>query len=154
MDRRGQSSRARGGAAAALLVAALASPGCDDGPADPPSLPRLVLLAVTDPVLDPAAPVPASILWYSTREGRAWVADRTGNPLVEAVHALGGEIVRSRVAIEALSPGDNELEVILAPDSGEPTLRAVALVSVDADCTRPEHCRPGTFCVDYACITD
>lgn len=140
--------------ARSLALLALVLPSCDDGAEDPPSLPRLVILAVTDPVFEGGGSRPASLLWYSTREGRAWVADRTGNPVNDAVHASGGELVRSDVAVEQLAPGDNQLEVILAPDSGGEALRAVAVVSVDAECTRSEHCAEEFHCSDFACVPD
>jgi hypothetical protein len=133
------------------LIALLAlAAACDDGEPDPPSQARIVLLAVTDPTFPPEALQPASILWLSTRAGRAWIQDQEGHLLGSQVEVAGGEVVRSLIVAEDLDPGDNSVEVVLAPDAGGASLRATAIVGVSAMCTRHDHCTPER-CVAYVC---
>jgi hypothetical protein len=123
---------------------------CDGEQSEPPSEARIVLFAVNDPVLDAAEVEPGSVLWLSTRAGRGWISTSDGRTLGSHVPVTGGAINRTEIWPSELEPGDNALEVRLAPDSGEDAMRASIVITVSGECTRREHC-PGGQCIGFRC---
>lgn len=134
----------------ALLSTVLLGMACDDGAPETPSSARIVVLSVTDPVVGTDPVELGVVLFLSTRAGQAWLLDDTGRQLTDRVWVGGGEIARIDVEPLELEPGDNRLELRLAPDSGGVTLTARVVLTLDAECTRSTHCGGGR-CVDFHC---
>jgi len=107
---------------------------------------------VVEPALDTELADPAGVLFLSTRGGQAWIArEQDGEVLVDRARVSGGELVFFRVEPILLEPGPNALTLSVATDSGE-TLRERITISLDAECTRAEHCQAGD-CFRYRCQT-
>ena len=136
---------------AMALVASMTS-ACDDSTEpDPPAAAEIIVVAVVDPDLSaPASPVPARLLWFSTRTGVArFLSDQ--RELCNRAAVSGGELVTTSIDPSQLIPGINDVEIRLVPQRGGDELVKRVQLYVDAECTWPSHCPGEPDCVDFSC---
>lgn len=133
----------------AAFIAVLAG-ACDDAPpSDPPAGDEIVVVGVVDPDLsEPTSPVPARLLWFSTRPGVARFSASYGE-LCDRVAVSGGELTTTSIDAVRMEPGLNDVEIRLVPQRAGQDIVERVQVFVDADCTWPDHCEGA--CVDFTC---
>lgn len=141
-------------ARAATVVLLMSLAACGPEPIeDEPETARLEVLAAIDPDLSvPAAPIPARLLWRSTRAGTARFLSEGREVTETRVIVDGGEFAITELEPRRLSPGINDIEIyFVLRNQGSTTLEATVTILVDAECTSHDDCA-GSSCEDFACL--
>ena len=126
--------------------------GCPEPEPEEQPVAALVVLDHFDPdVSNPLDPVPGTIIWWSTRAGRARFLAADGRELMDQVAVSGGELVVTSVEPRVLEPGLTDVEIYYVLDqAGGVVLRETVTFFLDAECTLHDHCPAGS-CLDFQC---
>lgn len=126
--------------------------GCPEPEPEPQPQAALLVLEKFDPdISNLQAPVPGTIMWWSTRAGTARFLANDGRELMPRVAVSGGELVVTPVWPGVLMPGLTDIEIYyVLQQQGGVVLRERVTFFLDAECTLHDHCPYGA-CSDFQC---